>query len=167
MTEEQYIKVTSYFRKNKFRENILKFLSKFTPLLIVLIYSTTLLLLFISNNYNFKPFLLVPASNFIFVSLLRKILNKPRPYDLYNYTPIVKYTKGKGTSFPSRHTSSAFVITISYFYINHLYLGIFMLFISLIIALSRILSGVHFPKDVLCASVISILWAIVGFHICI
>ena len=160
MTESQYIKLMSYFRKNKLLENIIKYLCIFTPLLVVFIYFITSIILLVNRNENLIMFLIVPASNFLFITILRKVLNKPRPYDLFNHIPLVKYTKGKGKSFPSRHTSSAFIIAISYFYIHNNYLGLFMLLIAFIIALSRIASGVHFPKDVVLAALISFMWSL-------
>lgn len=161
MTESQYIKLTSYFRKNKFRESIIQFLCHFTPLIVVFIYSITVLILFINKSQNLVMFLFVPASNFLFITILRRILNKPRPYDLFDHIPLVKYTKGKGKSFPSRHTSSAFIIAVSYFYIHNTYLALIMILIASIIALSRIAAGVHFPKDVVCAALISFIWSLI------
>ena len=165
MTEVQFIKITSFFRKNKFRENSLKFFCTFTPLLVAFIYAITIIFLIINKDKNLNLFLFVPASNFLFISVMRKLLNKSRPYDLFNHTPIVKYSKGKGKSFPSRHTSSAFVIAISYFYINYIYIGLFMLAVACIVGLSRIIAGVHFPRDIIAAALISIIWAIAGFSI--
>ncbi len=164
MNEEQYIKLTSYFRKTKFRENIVKYLCRFTPFIVVISYLCTILSLFINKNNKLLLFILVPASNFLFISILRKVLNKPRPYDLFNHKPLVKYTKGKGKSFPSRHTSSAFIIAISYFYLNNPLLGACMLITAIIIGLSRIIAGVHFPKDVLAAILISLIWGFIGYY---
>lgn len=165
MNEQQYIKITSYFRKTKLREKIVIYLCKYTPLIVVFCYFATLTTLLISKSEKLILFLLIPATNFIFITFLRKILNRPRPYDVFNHIPLVKYTSGKGKSFPSRHTSSAFIIAISYFYINYVYLGLFMLIVAIIIGLSRIIAGVHFPKDIIAAIVISIIWAFIGFNI--
>lgn len=159
MTELQYIKLTSFFRKTKLRENLVKCLCKFTPLLVVLIYSFSLVFLFINKNEKLIMFTFVPASNFIFITIIRKMLNKPRPYDLFNHVPLVSYNRGKGKSFPSRHTSSGFIIALSYFYIGNIPLGLFMISIAFVIGLSRVVAGVHFPKDIAAAALISILWS--------
>ena len=164
MSEEQYIKLTSYFRKTKFRESMVKYLCRFTPLIVFITYTFTVLSLFINKSDKIFLFILVPASNFLFVSIIRKVLNKPRPYDLFNHKPLVKYTKGKRKSFPSRHTSSAFIIAISYFYLNNPLLGVSMLITAIIICLSRIIAGVHFPKDVAAAILISLIWAFIGYY---
>lgn len=167
MNELHYIKITSYFRKTKFRKKIIIYLCNYTPLIVVLCYFVTLIYLFINKNRYIILFLFIPATNFLFITLLRKIFNKPRPYDVFNHIPLVKYESGKGKSFPSRHTSSAFVIALSYFYIDYTQFGLFMLIIAIIIAISRIIVGVHFPKDVVFAIIISTIWAFIGFNVCI
>lgn len=63
-----------------------------------------------------------------------------------------------GESMPSRHTASAFIIAITVFYFNR-YLGIVAIIIATLIALSRVLAGVHFIRDVLAGLLIS---AIIG-----
>lgn len=163
MSEEQYITITSYIRKNKFREKSIVYLCNLLPLFFVFIYIISILILIINNNKDTFLFIAVPASNFLLISIFRKIINKPRPYDIFNYEPIIKHSSGK--SFPSRHTSSAFVIAVSYFYVNHIYLGIFMFITAIIIGLSRIICGIHFPKDIISAALISIIWAIAGFNL--
>ena len=72
MTESQYIKLMSYFRKNKLLENIIKYLCIFTPLLVVFIYFITSIILLVNRNENLIMFLIIPASNFLFITILRK-----------------------------------------------------------------------------------------------
>ena len=51
----------------------------------------------------------VPAVSFVLVSFFRKVYNAKRPYEIYDFKPLIeKDTKGK--SFPSRHVFSIFVI---------------------------------------------------------
>ena len=46
------------------------------------------------------------------VSVSRKIINEPRPYEKYGVPPVLdKDTSGK--SFPSRHVFSVFVIAVT------------------------------------------------------
>lgn len=39
-----------------------------------------------------------------------------------------------------------------------------MLITAIIIGLSRIIAGVHFPKDVAAAILISLIWAFIGYY---
>lgn len=116
-----------------------------------------LLLLFLATDK--KPELwkaiLVPAISFILLSVFRYFYNAPRPYEVFGIPSLIrKDTKGK--SFPSRHVFSAFVISVTVFYFYHP-LGIFLGICSLLLAVSRVLGGVHFTKDVLAGAVIGIL----------
>ena len=112
MTEGQYMALTNFCRKTKFREKTIVFFSKYSPIAVILIYSITIFYLTIIKNPKLFLFIILPAIDLIFISALRKILNKPRPYDELNYEPLGKYKRGKGQSFPSRHTASAFIIGI-------------------------------------------------------
>ena len=47
-------------------------------------------------------YLLVPASGFILLSVIRKAINWPRPYELGALPPLLE-REGKGSSMPSRH----------------------------------------------------------------
>lgn len=164
MTEKQYMAVTNFCRKTKFREKTIVFFSKFSPISVILIYSITMFYLAIIKSPKLFLFMIVPAIDLIFVSVLRKILNKPRPYDELNYEPLGKYKRGKGQSFPSRHTASAFIIGMAFLYINKTY-GLLMLVLAVLIAISRIISGVHYPKDVLAGASISLILGYIGFFL--
>lgn len=164
MTENQYKIITNFFRKNKFRSESIKILCKYSPILVVLIYVCTIVFLYLKNDERLVLFLIIPALDLIFVSVFRKVLNKPRPYDVYNYEPLTDYKKGKGESFPSRHTASAFIIAMACLYLNYTY-GLIMIIIALIVGASRIFTGVHYPKDVIAGAIFSILFGYIGFFL--
>lgn len=164
MTEEKYIALTNFCRKTKFRENAIVFFCKYSPISVIFIYSITICYLAIIKSPKLFLFIILPAIDLAFISVLRKILNKPRPYDKLNYEPLGKYKRGKGQSFPSRHTASAFIIGMACLYINKPY-GILMLILAVLIAASRIISGVHYPKDVLAGGSISLVLGYIGFFL--
>lgn len=162
MTEEQYISITNFCRKTKFREKIILTLCKYSPICMFFMYFITIIYIYIIKSPKLFLYIILPAIDVTFISVLRKILNKPRPYDQLNYIPIGKYKNGKGQSFPSRHTSSAFIIGIGCLYLNKTY-GIVMLILALLIAVSRIISGVHYLKDILAGASISLILGYIGF----
>lgn len=99
--------------------------------------------------------LLVPAVSFVLVSLFRKVYNAKRPYEIYGFKPLIeKDTKGK--SFPSRHVFSIFVIGSSLLWI-YPYSGMLVCVMGVALAIIRVVSGVHFPKDVVAGAAIGIL----------
>lgn len=162
MNEKHFIYMTNFFRVSKTRTYLVKICSKILPILVVLIYFFSILYLAVERDTRIVLFILVPAIDFIFISLFRNYKNNTRPYDLYNFTPLINFESGKGKSFPSRHTASAFIIAMACLYINK-YLGIFAFIIAFLIGLSRVLSGVHFPKDVIAGMTISILLGYICF----
>ena len=64
---------------------------------------------------------------------------------------------------PSRHVFSAFIIGMAFLCIGEIPLGIIVFVCGLIIAIVRVISGVHFPKDVIVGALVGILCGVVGF----
>lgn len=92
---------------------------------------------------------------FLFVSWLRKFINQSRPYEAWSIEPLIaKDTVGQ--SFPSRHVFSASVIgTVAL--ANQPILGGLILLVAAVLAVLRVLGGVHYPKDVAVGFVLGIL----------
>ena len=100
-------------------------------------------------------YLAIPGISFVAVSIFRKCYNAKRPYEIYDFKPLIpKDTIGK--SFPSRHVFSATTIAMFTLLLNP-WLGGTMLFLAAILAILRVLGGVHYPSDVLAGYVIGIL----------
>lgn len=93
------------------------------------------------------PYIIIPGIAFVLLSLARKILNSPRPYEAWAIHPLI-IKKSKGQSMPSRHVFSATVISVCILREN-LFLGLLLLLLSALLALCRVLGGVHYPKDVI------------------
>ena len=87
------------------------------------------------------------------LTIFRKIVNRPRPYDHMDIKPLKGHKHGE--SFPSRHSVSACIIALICFYANT-YIGIFACIIAIIVSLTRIFSGVHHISDVFAAIIIAI-----------
>lgn len=95
---------------------------------------------------DFLQALAVPAVGFVLVSLMRRAINEPRPYEACGIEKLIdKDTQGK--SFPSRHSFSIAVIGMCWLrYVPAA--GILILLASLLMAWARVLAGVHYPRDV-------------------
>lgn len=166
MKEDNYKNMSSYLSETKARSNTIKVLHDVLPIIMLVFYPLQLIALFISNGFKdeaFLKFLFVPLGVLILVTALRYIVNAKRPYEVYNYTPVVeKSTKGK--SFPSRHTASAFIIAMAFLSIDTS-LGVIMLLIATLTGITRVLSGVHFVRDVIGGALISIIIGIISFFL--
>lgn len=86
------------------------------------------------------------ALGFITVTVLRKIINAKRPYEIYSFYTEPPRTK-RGEAHPSRHAYSAAVITVLSWLVSPFFsLGVGVL--ALIISVTRVVTGVHFLRDV-------------------
>lgn len=154
MNRNKYERITSFFKNNKAANTALKIIYKYLPLLIFILYPIGIVWVFFKQSEIFFQFVLVPLGVFLMVTALRKLINEQRPYERYGIEPVfAKNTKGK--SMPSRHTASAFIISMAMLRIN-LYLGIGFLAVSFVIMFSRVLAGVHYIRDVFVGMTISI-----------
>ena len=111
----------------------------------------------IAFGWPAKPLLcalLVPGVSFVLVTALRKAINAP--------PVIAKDTQGN--SFPSRHTFSIFVIAMTFcVWCPLAWAGPAMLAAGVALAVIRVVSGVHFPRDVVAGAVLGIALGAVGF----
>ena len=106
------------------------------PLITAATYIAVLALLFVRHDAR-----LIRAA-----SIFRKCYNRPRPYEGNDaIIPLISKDK-KGQSFPSRHALSAAVIASACFYV-YVPLGIIIAVISVVIAITRVIAGVHYPSD--------------------
>lgn len=154
INRQRYIAVMEFFKNNKTANLILKIIYKFLPFLVFVFYPIGIVWVFFKQSEIFFQFVLVPFGVFLMVTALRKLINEQRPYERYGIEPVF-FKDTKGESMPSRHTASAFIISMAMLKIN-LYLGIVYLAVSLIITTSRVLAGVHYIRDVLVGMAISV-----------
>lgn len=153
-----YLKITNYFKNNKKARFGLVLVYKLLPFVVFAAYPVMLVYTMIWQQSLFLQTLLVPAGVFILVTILRKLIGEQRPYEKYGVPSVFGKTT-KGQSMPSRHTASAVIIALALLKINF-YFGIATLCIALLIALSRLLAGVHFIRDIAVGAGISVLFGI-------
>ena len=103
---------------------------------------------------------------FIMVTSLRIMVTAQRPYEIYDFSILTSrpphYKKGR--SFPSRHVFSAFLIGVLATKIV-LPLGIVTLSLGLVLAVIRVLLGVHFIRDVVGGALIGSACGMIGMMI--
>ena len=163
MYKKNYEKIKSVILKYRHGTFIINLLNKIITSLVYLIYPSLLALLFFNKDKRIWPTLFIPGLGFLIISIYRSYTNYPRPYELYDIIPIInKDTKGK--SFPSRHVFSIFIIAKTLYYISNL-LGAFLMVLGSILAVLRVLGGVHFPKDVIVGAISGLLFGIIGHSI--
>ncbi len=98
--------------------------------------------------------LIVTGVPFVAVSILRVLINAPRPYELLEFYK--KKPKGKaGHSFPSRHVFSVFVIATVLMTWNPL-VGVGLVLLGALLAFLRVALGIHFVRDVIAGALIGL-----------
>ena len=107
--------------------------------------------------------LLVPGISFVLVTVVRRAINAPRPYEVFGVVPVIPKDT-KGNSFPSRHAFSIFVIAVTFCACCPLaWAGPLMLAAGVALAVIRVVSGVHFPRDVVAGAALGIVLGVAGF----
>ena len=163
MYEEKYNKLAKKIRNFPLGIEIIRWANRLATSTIYISYPLLLLLLVWKRDPRLVRLILVPGIAFILVSIFRNHINFPRPYELYNINQIIE-KDSKGKSFPSRHVFSAFIIATSCLYIS-IKLGIILLLLATIIAIIRVLGGVHFIRDVLVGALSGLILALIGWTI--
>lgn len=159
--ERWYEGIEQYFRKREMLFDLLVFFNTWIPRLVYISYPLLLLFLIFTKDERAVKVLLVPFAAFLFTTIIRKVKNEPRPYEKYTIRPLIRREK-KGESFPSRHTLSILIIAMAFLYINTA-LGILFLLLGVILAAVRVAAGIHFPRDVIAAALISLIFGLIGF----
>ena len=129
------------------------------PLVYLILLVTTYLQLGLGQQV--EVYVLIPASGFVTLSLFRKKINHPRPYEAWDIDPLLD-KDSSGQSMPSRHIFSATIISMACFHAWTL-IGTILLIFSGLLALVRVLGGVHYPKDVLVGYACGLMWGLLFF----
>ena len=107
--------------------------------------------------------LVILGAPFLLVTLLRRVINAPRPYEMYAF--FEKTPKNKsGSSFPSRHAFSIFAIGSAALFVYPI-IGSALLLLGVCLCVCRVLLGIHFVRDVLAGALIGALASIAGIFI--
>ena len=163
--QEWYEKRKSNLLRHPQLLQLMRVFNRMMTVLMPLAYLTLLGTNFISKGLgqDLAAYILVPASGFVLLTLVRKWVNQPRPYETWEIIPLLE-KDSSGNSMPSRHVFSATIISMACLHAN-LLVGLVLLVLSALLGLVRVLGGVHYPKDVLvgyaCGLLLGILFFIV------
>lgn len=163
MQKEQLQRIFAWFRAKPERLTALKAVNGFCTGFTYAAFCGVVGHLALTRNPVAVRLVLTCGVSFAALSLARQALNFPRPYEVYGLPPLLhKETQGK--SFPSRHVFSICVIGTSLLYILPP-LGVVLLILGALLAAARVVSGVHFVRDVAAGAALGVLSAVIGFSI--
>ncbi|RQL49680.1 undecaprenyl-diphosphatase [Acinetobacter nosocomialis] len=86
----------------------------------------------------------------------------PRPFVMGVGTTFIEHAPT--ASFPSNHMLIFSTISLSYLFAQRKIIGMILLFLSFVVAWSRIYLGVHFPLDMLGAFIVALLVNTAGYY---
>ena len=107
--------------------------------------------------------LFLSLASFLLLSVARRLINAPRPADVFPHLSFLKTDK-MSASFPSRHVFSAALISVIMLFNSNI-LGISFIILSLLLAFARVLLGRHFPRDVIAGWLIGAFAGTVVFYL--
>lgn len=145
MGKHHYVTLINFYNAHPRRQRLLKMICRLLPVVVAAIYSLVLAKLFFSGADWLIQALVYPLLTLLGVGLLRRAFPQSRPYDRYQFSPLMRHDGGG--SFPSRHTASAAIIALAAARLSPL-LGAAVFFLALAIGITRILAGLHFPRDI-------------------
>lgn len=145
--QEFYQRLSAPFRCHPRGLRLLRLVNQLVVIIMYLAYLVLLAVLFWQRGLAVWPFVAVPGTGFILLTVVRNWLNAPRPYEEWAIQPLIIREK-TGDSLPSRHVFSAAVIAMVCLRVAWPW-GILMLGLTVILALVRVVGGVHYPRDVI------------------
>ena len=142
---------------------LLRTFNRFMTVVMPIVYLTLLTTIYFREGFGKQVlmYVFIPASGFVILSLLRKKVNAPRPYEEWTIKPLLD-RDSPGQSMPSRHVFSATIISMACFHAS-LSLGIILLVLSALLGLVRVSGGVHYPKDVVVGYICALVWGVLFF----
>lgn len=163
--KKYYPKIYTFITKKKSRLIIFKLIYKGLPAVVFLSYFILLSTLLVQRDSRTLECITVPLGVFVTVTMIRGFVNRPRPYETLAIVSVFdKDTKGK--SFPSRHSACAAVIAMTALYVEPIF-GIILMAVSILIALSRVLGGVHYPIDAAAGFLYAVIMSVICFYVII
>jgi membrane-associated phospholipid phosphatase len=160
MSRESYEKCLEYTRRYIGGERV-RFLVKLLTVFTAVSYIILIAWLVVCRDKGLLSAVFFPAGGFVAVTLLRKGIGAKRPYEVYGFTPLL-HKNSRRNSFPSRHVFSNVIIAMVVLRI-WMPMGILLLVSSGLLAVLRVITGVHFPRDVIGGALLAVLLGFVVF----
>lgn len=166
MKKSTYLKITQQMRESPAWSQGIHRINQILTGMVMISYPLLLVWLFLQRDADaLVRGILVPMDAFILLSVIRYWIGAKRPYEVFEVEPVIP-KKTKGNSFPSRHVFSVFMIAMTYLAFAPSPLpGIGMILIGILLAFVRVISGVHFPRDVIAGMLAGVVSGIIGFYL--
>ena len=161
--QEWYDHIVGNIENKPFLLSLLRVFNRLMTVVIPIVYLTLLATTYLQQGLGEQVliYVFIPASGFVILSFLRKKINAPRPYEVWEIVPLLD-RDSPGQSMPSRHVFSATIISMACLHAS-LTMGMICLTLSAFLGLVRVLGGVHYPKDVVVGYICGLVWGVIFF----
>ena len=161
--QEWYDHIAGNIENKPFLLSLLRTFNRFMTVVMPIVYLTLLVTTYFQEGFGKQVliYVFISATGFVILSLLRKKINAPRPYEEWDIKPLLD-RDSPGQSMPSRHVFSATIISMACLHAS-LSVGVILLVLSALLGLVRVLGGVHFPKDVVIGYICGLVWGVLFF----
>lgn len=151
--------------KSYFFDSVVVFLANDLKYVLAVLFIVFLVL---SQYSNWKKFQIAAVtalssgiSYFGLVNLVRFLYHRPRPFlDL----PVNQLIANNDWSFPSAHATFFFAVSTAIYFYDKKW-GIVFFAATILMALSRVVAGIHYPSDILAGAIIGVAVAYAIFRI--
>jgi membrane-associated phospholipid phosphatase len=129
----------------------------------VVIAALALILYFAGDHLLAYGLSLGALTLWLLVELLKALVHRRRPFIRLSQARIVGH-RARGRSFPSGHTSQAFFMaTLMAGYFHVAVWAVCLLYaLALVVGITRIYMGAHYPRDVLSGAVLGAAWGLLA-----
>ncbi|MCD8155967.1 MAG: phosphatase PAP2 family protein [Clostridiales bacterium] len=158
-----YDKLAKPFETNEHKKRRLILANSVISKAFYIAYPLLIVILALQRDGRLLRVILVPLLSFLAVSVFRRAVNAPRPYEVWD-TPSLIPKDTKGNSFPSRHVFSVFIIAMATAYVC-VPAAIVMIAAGIFLSAARVIARIHFVKDVIAGALIAIALGWIGFWI--
>ena len=161
--QEWYNHIAGKIENRSIFLSLLRTFNRFMTVVMPIVYLTLLATTYFQEGFGKQIliYVFIPATGFVILSLLRKKINAPRPYEEWTIKPLLD-RDSPGQSMPSRHVFSATIISMACLHAS-LIVGFILLVFSALLGLVRVLGRVHFPKDVVIGYICGLVWGLIFF----
>ena len=161
--QEWYNHIAGKIENKPFLLRLLRTFNRFMTVVMPIVYLTLLVTTYFQEGFGKQVliYVFISATGFVILSLLRKKINAPRPYEEWDIKPLLD-RDSPGQSMPSRHVFSATIISMACLHAS-LSVGVILLVFSALLGLVRVLGRVHFPKDVVIGYICGLVWGVIFF----
>ena len=161
--QEWYNHIAGKIENKPFLLRLLRTFNRFMTVVMPIVYLTLLVTTYFQEGFGKQVliYVFISATGFVILSLLRKKINAPRPYEEWDIKPLLD-RDSPGQSMPSRHVFSATIISMACLHAS-LSVGVILLVLSAFLGLVRVSGGVHYLKDVVVGYIFGLVCGVIFF----